>query len=103
MDKLITASAFIFYGIALLGIVAHAFKKWAYREINYSVYAYLFQIDPRATLATVAAALGSVVVAIGSGHISDVHAFADVSTAFLAGFMLDSAILPATAGAMVCK
>jgi hypothetical protein len=97
MDKLITASAFAFYGIALLGIVAHAVKKWAMHEINYSLFDYFFTVDPRGTLVTVGTVLGAVVTAVGSGQIGDLHVFADVSTAFLAGFACDSAIYPAGA------
>ena len=99
MDKLITHMAFGFYAIALLGIVAHAVKKWAMREINYSVYAYLFTVDRRGSFITVASVLASVIGAVGSGSIADLHTFADVSTAFLLGFACDSAIYPANATA----
>lgn len=95
MDKLITSTAFAFYGIALLGILVHAVKKWAMHEIPYSVYAYLFTVDPRGTLVTVGTALGAVISAVGSGQISSLHTFADVSVAFLAGYACDSAIYPA--------
>jgi hypothetical protein len=97
MDKLIAPMAFGFYGIALLGIVAHAVKKWAMREIHYSVYDYLFTVDRRGSLITVATVLGSVIGAVGSGSIASLHTFADVSTAFLIGFAFDSAICPANA------
>ena len=95
MDKLFTLNAFCFYGIALLGILAHAVKKFGMREIPYSVYAYLFTIDRRGSMVTVGTALGAVVTAVGSGAITDVHHFASVSTAFLAGYACDSAIYPA--------
>jgi len=95
MDKLITINAFAFYGITILGIVAHAVKKWGMKEIPYSVYAYLFSVDPRGSMVTVGTALGAVVTAVGSGAITDVHQFASVSTAFLAGYACDSAIYPA--------
>jgi hypothetical protein len=54
MDKLITSAAFGFYGIAMLGFVAHAVKKCVLGEINYSLYAYLFTVDRRGTFITVA-------------------------------------------------
>ncbi len=95
MDKLITSTAFAFYGIALIGIIAHAVKKWAMKEISYSVYDYLVTVDPRGTLVTVGTALGAVITAVGAGQIGNLHAFADVSVAFLAGFACDSAIYPA--------
>lgn len=95
MDKIVSWYGFAFYGMALLGIVAHAVKKWAMREISYSVFAYLFTVDPRGTLVTVGTALGAVVSAVGTGQIASVHSFADVSVAFLAGFACDSAIYPA--------
>jgi hypothetical protein len=99
MDKLFTSAAFGFYAIALLGLVAHAVKKWAMGEIKYSVYAYLFTVDRRGTLVTVATVLGSVIGAVGSGSIVSLHEFADLSTAFLIGFAFDSAIYPANATA----
>jgi len=95
MDKIITLNAFILYGIAILGIVSHAVKKWAMREIDYSVYAYFFTVDPRSTLVTVGTVLGTVIAAIGSGQIASPHIFADASVAFLAGYSFDSAIYPA--------
>lgn len=95
MDKLITLNAFAFYGLAILGIVAHAVKKWGMKEIPYSAYAYLFTVDPRGTLVTIGTALGAVITAVGSGAITDIHQFSSVSTAFLAGYACDSAIYPA--------
>jgi len=67
MDKLITINAFAFYGITILGIVAHAVKKWGMKEIPYSVYAYLFSVDTRGSMVTVGTALGAVITAVGSG------------------------------------
>jgi hypothetical protein len=99
MDKIISMSAFILYGVGLLGIVAHAIKKWMMKEINYSVYDYLFTQDPRGSMLTVFTVLGAILTAVGTGQISNVHAFSDVSVAFLAGFAADSAIYPATTGA----
>lgn len=95
MDKIITSTAFAFYGIALVGILVHAVKKWAMHEIPYSVYAYLFTVDPRGTLVTVGTALSAVISAVGTGAITDLHSFSSVSTAFLAGYACDSAIYPA--------
>ena len=94
MDKLLTLTALGFYAIALLGIFAHGVKLWAMREIDYSIYDYFFTVDTRGTLLTVCTALAGAVVAVGSGHISSLHVFADVSTAFLAGFACDSTIYP---------
>lgn len=95
MDKLITLTAFGFYALALVGILAHAVKKWAMHEINYSVFDYLFTVDPRGTLLTMSTAIGAVITAVGTGQISNLHTFADVAVAFGAGFMCDSAIYPA--------
>jgi len=97
MRELFTLYALAFYGLALAGIIVHAIKKWAMKEIDYSVYAYLFTVDPRGTLATVMAAMGTVIAAIGSGQLTDPHIFGNVAIAFLAGYGLDSAIYPANA------
>ncbi len=94
MDKLVTETAFAFYGLALLGVFAHGVKLWAMREISYSIYDYFFTVDPRGTFLTICAALGAVISAVGSGQISSLHTFADVSTALLAGFACDSSIYP---------
>lgn len=95
MDKLITLSAFILYGLAVAGILAHAIKKWLMKEISYSVTDYLFVVDPRGSLWTLLSVLGAVAAAIGSGQINDPHLFPDASAAFLIGFAFDSTISPA--------
>jgi hypothetical protein len=95
MDKLITLSAFILYGLGLLGIVAHAIKKWMMKEISYSIIDYLFFVDPRGSLLTLFSVLGAVLSAVGSGQINDPHLFPDASAAFLIGFAFDSTISPA--------
>jgi hypothetical protein len=95
MDKLITLSALMLYGLALLGIVAHAIKKWMMKEISYSVFAYLFTVDPRGSLLTICSVLAAVLTAVGTGQINDPHLFPDASAAFLIGFAFDSTISPA--------
>ena len=95
MDKLISQAAFILYGLALIGIVAHAVKKWLMKEISYSVFDYLFMVDRRGAVLTAFSVLGAMIAAVGGGQINDPHLFADASAAFLIGFAFDSTISPA--------
>lgn len=98
MHTLISWNALAFYAMALVGIFAHAFKKWIWREINYSVWEYLFKVDPRATLATVATAISTIAGMVAHGVLVDPN---DGTQAFLAiatAFGIDSVVLPATAG-----
>lgn len=99
MDKLITTAALMIYGLALIGIIAHAVKKWLMREISYSVFAYLFTVDQRGSALTLFLVLGAAITAVGTGQLNNPHLFGDASAAFLIGFAFDSLIYPANSKA----
>lgn len=98
MDKLISLTAFGFYGLALLGVVLHAVKKWYNKEIPYSVFDYLFTVDPRGTVATVATALGGAIGAVASGSLTNLSDPVQVVAVVTTAIAIDSAVYPANAG-----
>jgi len=99
MNALISQNALIFYLLTCVGILAHACKKWIWREINYSVWDYLFKVDIHATAATFATALAGTVTMLSTGTITDYHITSQALLVITTAFGIDATVLPATAGA----
>jgi ABC-type transport system involved in cytochrome c biogenesis permease component len=99
MEALISQNALVFYLLTCVGIVAHACKKWIWREIDYSVWAYLFKVDIHATAATFATALAGTVTMISTGTITDYHITSQALLVMTTAFGIDASVLPATANA----
>lgn len=99
MDALISHNALMFYLLTCIGILAHAGKKWIWREINYSIWDYLFKVDPHATAATLATAIIGTVTMISTGTIADYHNTTQALLVITTAFGIDASVLPATAHA----
>lgn len=86
MPDISTALAFI--ALVNLGVLMHAIKKWALREIRGGVIDW-FIVHPRATVAVLMAANGAALASLFSGELNDLRNGHQIVLAFLAGFAID--------------
>lgn len=94
MDTFISWDAAVFYALTLAGIVGHAITLWFQRKIDYSVWDYLFKVDPRDTAYTVATALGGTMTMLSTKAVYDYHVASQVIAVTAAAFAVDHIVLP---------
>jgi 4-hydroxybenzoate polyprenyltransferase len=82
--------ALLFLLLGLLGLLAHWAKGWAQGRFPGSLYAYLFIIAPRRTVATLMTFAGAMATALA--NIAEPGSTQSLALAFTAGYLIDSAI-----------
>ncbi len=90
MDKLLTMHAFVFYGLAIVGLIAHALVRWANGQIEGGVPDW-FLVNKKATVRAFILAEGAVAGLILSGQIHDPNAAADILQVWGVSYFMDSA------------
>jgi len=103
VDKLITLNALALYGLALVGMLIHAVKKWTKNEIP-SVVGW-FITAPRSTVGAVIAAIGAVMTALLSNQLNGLQDGATIMAVIGFGYAADSSLngAPAATGIGAAK
>ena len=86
-----TIANFIFILTGLLGMLAHASKKFLANELQGSIFEYVFKNNPKRTWLAIMGGLGASITIILSGQVP-VQAGAFLLLAFTTGYTADSAI-----------
>ncbi len=89
MIKLFSLSSFVFYGIAVFGLLMHAVVRWSNNEIEGSV-ADWFLVNKKATVHSLLAAIGATAGLILAGSIADYNTAADVLAVWGVSYFMDS-------------
>jgi len=89
MEALINGNAPIFLAIALAGMLAHAVKKWAYREIRGKLVDW-YVMHPRASVGALLGCFGGLATALLTGTLHDPSSSAEILAAFGIGWGADT-------------
>lgn len=91
MQTLFSKSAFIFYAIAISGMLLHSILKWAKGEINGNVIDW-YIVNPRRSVLALLTVVGSTAGLLLNGTVSDVALGAHVIAVFGIGYGFDSGV-----------
>ncbi len=89
MLKLISLSAFVFYGVAIFGLLMHGVVRWSNGEIEGNL-ADWFLVNKKATVKAFLAAIGATAGLILAGTIADFNAPADILAVWGVSYFMDS-------------
>lgn len=89
MDKLVSSYAFVFYGIAILGMLTHAVVRWSNGAIEGSI-ADWFLVNKKATTAAFLASIGATVALVLNGTVSDINSGAHILAVWGVSYFADS-------------
>ncbi len=89
MLKLFSLSAFVFYGVALFGMVMHGLVRWSNGEIEGNL-ADWFLVNKKATIQALLASLGSTAGLILAGTVTDFNVPADVLAVWGVSYVMDN-------------
>ncbi len=89
MVKLFSFTAFVFYGVALFGLVMHAVVRWSNGEIEGNL-ADWFLVNKKATVKACLAALGATAGLILAGTVADFNIPADILAVWGVSYFMDS-------------
>ena len=89
METLISQSAFIFYGIAIMAVISHGIVKWARGNVRGSVTNW-FIMNPKATVLSFGTALAGTVAALLSFDVVDINSGAQILAIWGLGYSSDS-------------
>ncbi len=89
MLKLFSVSAFVFYGVALFGLLMHGLVRWSNGEIEGRL-ADWFLVNKKATVKSCVAAIGSTAGLILAGTVTDFNVPADVLAVWGVSYFMDS-------------
>jgi|CXWL01.1.fsa_nt_gi hypothetical protein len=88
MKILLSQIGLILVMVSLIGMVAHALKKWVTGEIEGSFVSW-YTTHPRASVGALMGCLGGVLTAVLTGTLMDLSD-ASIMAAFLTGFSADT-------------
>lgn len=78
--------------VGLIGMLAHAAKKWMRGQLSASIASYLFVENRAASFMAVGAWLGAVATAIASGALTELGWGTLLTSGFTAGWAIDSGV-----------
>ncbi len=87
--KLFSFNAFVFYGIALFGLLMHAVVRWSNGEIEGRL-ADWFLVNKKATVKASLAAVGATAGLILAGTVADFNVPADILAVWGVSYFMDS-------------
>lgn len=89
MQTLISKTAFLFYLIAMVGMLSHSMLKWAKGEIRGNVLDW-YIVNPRMSVLALLTVIGGTAGLLLNGTVSDVALGAHVIAVFGIGYSFDS-------------
>jgi hypothetical protein len=79
MNKLLSLMAFQFYAVAVLGMMAHAIKKWINNEITGDHIFRWYMDNPKYTVGVAMTVFGGAVTGISTGLLTNINDAAQVA------------------------
>lgn len=89
MKELITMNCLVFLVVGLLGVIAHAVKKWTADNVHPMEW---FLSDARTTVASAMGCFAAVLAGIASHTFTDYNQLVQIIAAFTACYTIDSGV-----------